>query len=434
MKESSYLASGLSLLWLLGCTTKTQAHTWVEQLSVIASNGTFSGLPGYPRGLVDRLPNVDPNAGNVYELPPDGRPTGNAILPSDLMCKSTQKIGMQTPGNPALIASAGDQIALRYQENGHVTQPQLPKGKPEGSGTVFVYGTEKSSNDDTYLGIHRVWNEDGTGGDGRGVLLATRYFDDGQCYQVNASPISSARQAQFPHTPDAQMNRDLWCQTDVQIPAAASGNYTLYWVWEWPTLDSSGKVTTNQSYTSCMDVVLTPGTNSNSKAVNFATGQNLNYAAIADQMSAQFLVNPTAAAQTFISGGPTPSFTGSITSATGASLAQAISTISQPSSAISNSGAAVMGFVTVTVTTGAGATTETVTVTQTINGGTSSPTPIPTPISTVTLVLGAPFQASNFEPAPTQAMEVKPFYTDHAFHRTGRHARGLKVRNCNLRT
>ena len=376
MKYRFSLSSGLSVLSLLACTSTIQAHTWVEQLSVIASNGTFVGTPGYPRGLVDRLPNVDPNAGNVYELPPDGRPTGNAILATDLMCKSTQMIGMQTPGNPALVASPGDQIAMRYQENGHVTQPQLPPGKPEGSGTVFVYGTEKASNSDTYLGIHRVWNEAGTGGDGRGVLLATRYFDDGQCYQVNTSPISIARQAKFSHTADAQMNKDLWCQTDVQVPTGATGNYTIYWVWEWPTLDSTGNVTTNQSYTSCMDIVLTPGSNSKAEAVNFATGQSLNYAAVPDQISAQFLVNPTASVQTFISGGPTPTFAGSAAPATAASSTPKTSAVSQSSSVAG-------GFVTVTVT-------------ETVYGGASSPPPTtPSPSTFASAATNSPISVTQ---------------------------------------
>ncbi|KAG0651708.1 hypothetical protein D0Z07_2087 [Hyphodiscus hymeniophilus] len=398
MKYRYTLSSGLSVFSLLACTTTIQAHTWLEQLSVIAPNGTFVGAPGYPRGLVDRTAGVDPDAGNVYLLPPDGRATGNAILATDLMCKSTQMIGVQTPGNPSLVASPGNRVAMRYGENGHVTQPQIPVGKPEGSGTVFVYGTEKASNSDTYLGIHRVWNEAGTGGDARGALLATRYFDDGQCYQINNSPISIARQAKFPHTPDTLGGKDLYCQTDVQIPTTATGNYTLYWVWEWPTLDNTGKVATNQSYTSCMDIVLTPSSNSKAESVNFFFGQDLNHAAVADQVSNQFLVNPTASPQSFASGSPTPTFVGSVASSRATSPASPSDSASSRSmSTVSQSSSVAGGFVTVTVTATVGAETETITITETANGGASSSalnrgspsTPAPT---------------ATYSPAPTQSL------------------------------
>jgi hypothetical protein len=395
MKSPFSLPVGLSAFWLLAWSSTSHAHTWIEQLTVIASNGTFIGTPGYPRGLVDRLPNVNPNAGNVYELPPDGRPTGNEILPTDPMCKSTQPIGNQTAGNPALIASPGDMIALRYQENGHVTQPQLPAGKPEGSGTVFVYGTEKPSNSDTYLGIHRVWNAAGTGGDGRGVLLATRYFDDGQCYQNNTSAISQARQKEFTHTPDALMNTDIWCQTDVQIPTDASGNYTLYWVWEWPTLDSAGNVETNESYTSCMDIVLNPSSGSvSAESVNFISPQNLNYAAIAKQMSTQFLVNPEIAEQTYISAGPTSYFTGNALTATATSAApvQITIAVSQSASAQSSAGGEV---VTVTVTAAQGAPTTTITETITVTGGSPTPVGASTIISQAQTATVSPLALSN---------------------------------------
>ncbi|PSS08745.1 hypothetical protein M430DRAFT_109847, partial [Amorphotheca resinae ATCC 22711] len=284
------LSQPVWLAIIFTCAATIEAHTWLEQLTVVAPNGTFIGNPGYPRGFVARLPGVDPDEGMTYLLPPNGRSTGNEILQTDLMCKSTQTIGSQTAGSPALIASPGDFIALRYQENGHVTQPQIPPGKPEGSGIVYVYGTASPSNDDTYLGIHHVWNADGTGGDGRGVLLATRHFDDGQCYQINNGTISKNRQEEFPHNANPLMGEDLWCQTDVQLPADATGNYTLYWVWDWPTLDSNGAVIKNESYTTCSDISLTPAEGKSSKAevINFAKGQSLDSAAISVQLETPF--------------------------------------------------------------------------------------------------------------------------------------------------
>ena len=296
MRNQSLRSAGLTVLWLLTLTPLTRAHTWVEQLTVIAPNGTFTGAPGYARGNVLRTsPGFsDPLMTNL--IPPDGRPTGTEILPTDLMCKSSQTIGNQTAGSPALIANAGDMVALRYQENGHVTLPQNQPGKPANRGTVFIYGTTQPSNSDTLLGIHGVWTTDGKGGDGRGVLLATRNFDDGQCYQINSGSISKARQKEFPHQANQLMGANLWCQSDVTLPTSISGSsYTLYWVWDWPTAPGTagfpnGK---NETYTTCMDISISSGSGS-SQSIDFIQNQDLNSAAIQSELSTAILV-PTSA-------------------------------------------------------------------------------------------------------------------------------------------
>ncbi|KAI9680991.1 MAG: hypothetical protein M1829_001071 [Trizodia sp. TS-e1964] len=236
------------------------SHSWVEQLTVIAPNGSYVGAPGFPRGNVLR---TDPGFGDpsmVNLIPPNGR--ANKILPTDLMCKSTQQIGTQTKASPRLQAAPGDFVALRYQENGHVTLPQNQPGKPSNRGTVYIYGTTNPSNSDTLLGIHQVWNAAGTGGDKRGVLLATQNYDDGQCYQVNGATISATRQKDFPHPFDPLMGANLWCQNNIILPQdAPSGKpYTLYWVWDWPTAPGADPGLPNgktEVYTTCMDVDIT---------------------------------------------------------------------------------------------------------------------------------------------------------------------------------
>jgi hypothetical protein len=310
MKNSISRSAGLVSWWLLAMTSPSQAHTWVEMLNIIAPNGTFIGAPGYIRGNVLRGPAFfgDPN---THLLPPNGRVTGNAILPTDLMCSSAQTIGNQTTGSPALIASPGDMVALRYLENGHVTLPETQAGKPANRGTVFVYGTTKPSNSDTFLSIHKVWTADGQGGDGRGVLLATRNFDDGQCYQVNDGKISKQRQKQFPHSAKSIMGTDLWCQADITLPSSIDAStYTLYWVWDWPTLPGTKGFPNglNETYTSCMDITIKPGSGT-SKAVNgvqFAQGQDLNSAAIESELSNPFIVSATAAAGSSAAKTPSP--------------------------------------------------------------------------------------------------------------------------------
>ena len=244
--------------------TLSSAHSWVEQLTVIDPNGTFTGAPGFARGNVPRGPGFsDPLMVNL--LPPDGRPINEGsggILKTDLMCKDSQKQQVQTDGSPRLQAAPGSLVALRYQENGHVTLPNTQKGKPANRGTVYIYGTTQPSPTDTFLGIYKQWNTKGTGGDKRGKLIATQDFDDGQCYQINGGDISVARQAQFPHLAAQPMGADIWCQNNIKIPSDAPSNkpYTIYWVWSWPTaagVDPGLPKGKEEIYTTCMDVDIT---------------------------------------------------------------------------------------------------------------------------------------------------------------------------------
>lgn len=275
----------------LGLSSLTSAHTWIEQMMVIAPNGSMVGSPGYARGNVLRSDPGFSDPTMVNLIPPNGR-TINTILDSDLMCKSTQTTESQTNNSPRLQAAPGSSIALRYQENGHVTLPENQPGKPDNRGTVYVYGTTSPSPTDSLLGIHRVWTADGSGGDKRGVLLSTQNFDDGQCYQVNGGPISAQRQAQFAHVATPLMGGDLWCQQDIALPTEASGTYTLYWVWDWPTLPGTAGFPDGKQeiYTTCMDVDVSGS--ADSQSASFAAGQSLDTAAISSELAD--ITNPTA--------------------------------------------------------------------------------------------------------------------------------------------
>lgn len=247
-------------------------HSWVEQLMVIGPDGTFVGEPGYPRGNVRRGTPGFGDPAMVHLLPPNGRPSGNEILPTDPMCKESQAKPNQSADSPALKADPGSMIALRFQENGHVTLPENQAGKPKNRGNVYIYGTTDPRPDDTLLGIHNVWNADGTGGDKRGKLLATQAFDDGQCYQINGGGVSKQRQGEFPHAPSELMGADLWCQNDIRLPAEATAGkpYTLYWVWDWPTapnVDPGLPKGKQEIYTTCMDIEVTNEVPSVKKAI-----------------------------------------------------------------------------------------------------------------------------------------------------------------------
>jgi hypothetical protein len=382
MRNKTLRSAGQTVLWLLALTPLSRAHTWVEQLTVIASNGTFTGAPGYARGNVLRTsPEFgDPQMTNL--IPPDGRSTGTEILPTDLMCKSSQTIGNQTSGSPALIANAGDMVALRYQENGHVTLPQNQPGKPANRGTVFIYGTTQPSNSDTLLAIHNVWTTDGKGGDGRGVLLATRNFDDGQCYQINSGTISETRQKEFPHQADSLMGANLWCQSDVALPTSiSSSTYTLYWVWDWPTAPGTvgfpnGK---NETYTTCMDISISSGSGS-SQAISFAKNQDINSAAIESELSTAIIVPVTSTAAD-----AQPTVAQSTTPHAAASTA--------PTSAAATGGGNHVGIVTVTELIH-----DTVTIYQTISSipaSTAAATEAPASEASNGAIIVTPFQTGS---------------------------------------
>ncbi|TVY53163.1 hypothetical protein LCER1_G005577 [Lachnellula cervina] len=291
MWPSTSPKTSLAALVLLACANTIEAHSWVKILQLIDSSGAFVGAIGYPRGFVPQTLKGWTDFMAENKVPPDGRPTGSQILPTDLMCAPYQQIGNQTAGFPTLTAAPGDFIALSYQENGHVTKNTTapPNTRPAGNGTIFIYGTKTPANSDTYLGIHRVWNTEGTGGDKRGKLLATRYFDDGQCYQISAEPMSVARQTQFNN------KTEIPCQNDLQLPtdAGTSGKYSLYWVWEYPTMHADvGGLVTNESYTTCMDISMT--STPVAKNGDFKANQQIGSAAIKAQLDQAIMVNPTA--------------------------------------------------------------------------------------------------------------------------------------------
>ena len=262
--------SVLSILARLAIAGLSHAHTWVEQMQEINSNGSFTGAMGYPRGYVSRTEAGFNGNSMDYLLPPltSGRTRINA---SDLLCHPAQRTANQTDGFPMLTTSAGNFIALKYLENGHVTLPQNQPGKPPGSGTVFIFATTDPKEDETLEGVLQ-WTSNGSGGDGRGRLITAQNFDDGRCHQIDNGAISILRQKEFPdRVPDQPTsNVEQWCETDVPVPTdMVSGTLTLYFVWDWPTRPGvpglpDGK---DEYYTTCMDIKITPNNVSSNTTV-----------------------------------------------------------------------------------------------------------------------------------------------------------------------
>lgn len=251
---------------------------------VIAPNGTFVGEPGYPRGNVKRSEPAFGDPAMVYLVGDN---------PNAPLCKDSQKSpSSQSASSPPLNAAPGAAVALRFQENGHVTLPAGQAGKAANRGDIFVYGTTQPRDNELFNGVHGVWTADGKGGDGRGVLLAKTAYDDGQCYQINGGAISTTRQKDFAHDPTPLMGADLWCQTDIRLPTTASDGqlYTLYWVWEWPTqagIDPGLPKGKNETYTTCMDVQISAGVTFAQKNAGegFVEGQPIENAAVPAQFT-----------------------------------------------------------------------------------------------------------------------------------------------------
>lgn len=321
MKGDVILKRTLAVLSVLSGLPTAMSHSWVEQLQRIAANGTMINPIGYQRAYVGR---DDPGfkgdiTDDLWQIPPNGRAAGAVIYSSDSLCSPQQSVGAYTNSKyPQLVTAPGDYIALRHQENGHVSLPTTQANKPRNRGTIYIYGTEKARTNDTLLSIHNVWNVNGTGGDGRGRLLATRNYDDGQCYQVNNGAISESRQKQFSKVAANPQGADLWCQSDLQLPTdiTVGANYTLYWVWDWPTLSKANamigeegvNVTKPEIYTSCMDLQIVDAcsddlgdtkspacetsTTTKSKIGNtFAKGQSYNAAAVPQELTGNFAVS-----------------------------------------------------------------------------------------------------------------------------------------------
>ena len=239
------------LLSLLALCSAVSAHSWVEQLRVIGPNGTFTDAPGYIRGFVPRNQSGFTDADDMNKIldPIQGAPLCN---------QTSQQPGPANPAYPRLVASPGSSVALLYLENGHITKPNTPPGKPKNSGTVWIYGTSDPQANQLLSSVHKVWNTAGTGGDKRGKLLSTQNFDDGQCYENNQQPTSLQRQQKTPvGTGDSTEGNNLWCQNNIILPAEAQAGkpYTVYWVWDWPTdAQAAPPKGLNELYTSCIDI------------------------------------------------------------------------------------------------------------------------------------------------------------------------------------
>lgn len=304
---------------LLAFACSTSAHSWIEYASRIASNGTMVGALGYPRGYMPRSQAGFKDTIPQLLLPVVGTPayTGKEVLNK---FPFTDK-----PEHPMLEAFPGDHVAIIHLENGHVSLPQNQPNKPLNRGTIYFYGTSKPKDQEQLFDVHLAWNKDGSGGDKRGILLATRNYDDGQCFQPNTAAITNERVSKY-SADGAKNTQELPCQSDIQLPADLKPGsvYTIYWYWDWPSLNpdkidmaktaqgnypwagsfmrgdkvpngwTMGAIAHNESYSSVIDIKIgeaPKGFSAKDAEQSFVAKQNIYSVAIKDQMSNNFQVN-----------------------------------------------------------------------------------------------------------------------------------------------
>ncbi|PNY24544.1 Uncharacterized protein TCAP_05509 [Tolypocladium capitatum] len=213
----------------LALVTAVSAHSWIESAFRIAPNGTFIGASGFPRGYVPRSAPGWSDKQAQHLIPDAGVYKGTEVL---------NKYAFDAnPKFPMLEAAPGDKVAILHLENGHVTLPQNQPNKPLNRGTVYLYGTTQPKDQEKLFDVHLLWNQDASGGDKRGSLLATRNYDDGQCFQDNKQPIAQER-VKMLAADGASLDKELKCQSVITVPKDLKPGtvYTVYWYWDWPTL------------------------------------------------------------------------------------------------------------------------------------------------------------------------------------------------------
>jgi hypothetical protein len=386
MAISQKIVKGLTVL---ATAQSVNAHTWVEAIRRISSTGTYVGEPGYPMGHMNRTDsgfsdtNVQIKIDDVTDNPP--------------VCGTIGTKGYTNSAYPPLTASPGEFLALQYAENGHVSFPDLtPRGFR--GGNVMIYAT---SEDVTDIGINDVlyqWNAEGTGGNQKGKLLASHFFDDGQCYEnPDASPIRAERATKYGFT-------SLLCQGTAQLPSdlATSGTTNLLWVWDWPQNPNIAGKNTTEIYTSCMTINLqasSDGGATSVKAFSFAKNVDVSNAAIESQVQTLIEVEQRG------TGTASPAAVTDVPGATSVADTPATTSAAVSSSSKNHKG----GVKTVTVTEAAETVTQYQTVTVEAGAGhaTSSRKTSPAASATATsLKTSVRASRSSSQPAVTGAVSV----------------------------
>ncbi|KAK4042594.1 hypothetical protein C8A01DRAFT_33398 [Parachaetomium inaequale] len=225
-------------VWLMAALSGTaMAHSWPEQTIRLSPDGKEIGKPGTDRNHI---------TARDYLIPPNVPGGAKVVDPSHKLVRDEQAAltdASYTDAAPMLSVAPSDFVAIKYKENGHVSRADKTNpNKAVNRGTVYLYGT--TENDLTNVKLMDVlhkWTADGKGGNGKGKLIATRNYDDGQCHEPKPADgdlegIVGYRSQFISKAPE------LLCQNDIQIPADAPVGkvYTVIWVWDWSDMKEQG--------------------------------------------------------------------------------------------------------------------------------------------------------------------------------------------------
>lgn len=393
------IVTGLAVL--AGAQT-VNAHTWVEMIRRISSTGAYVGDIGYPMGHANRTDSGFSDSAVQIKI--------DDVTSNPPACGTIGVKGYTNSEYPPLTASPGEFLALQYAENGHVSFPdQTPRGYL--GGNVMIYGTDEDISD---IGINDVlyqWNAEGTGGNQKGKLLASHFFDDGQCFEnPNASPIRAQRAAKYPGV------TNLLCQGTVQLPSnlSTSGSTNLMWIWDWGQNPNIAGKNTTEIYTSCMTINLQANTDDAATSVKaFAFNKNVDVSDGAIQSQIQTLIEVEQRG----TGTASPAAPTDVATATTNGTARVTTAPVTTSAAASSSKTKGhnSGVKTVTVTAEADTVTEYKTVTVEAGAGKSSSSRTSTAAASATatsLKTSARASKSSSQPAATGVVsvtKVEPF-------------------------
>ncbi|EGO53046.1 hypothetical protein NEUTE1DRAFT_150451 [Neurospora tetrasperma FGSC 2508] len=213
---------GLLVAALFAMAQLSAGHSWPEQVRRIAPNGTLVGPLGYSRAYKP--------GDNQYMLL-DKLDSALLYFPDRaVLTDQSYNVDYAMPK-----AAPGDWVAVQYNENGHVSlaeAPNIGRNSPVNRGTIYLYGTTNNDLADVrFADVHLKWTADGTGGDKKGRLLATRHFDDGQCRE----PVDK--------TSGDPTGIKAFRRANYKIPPTMGDRlmlYTIIWVWDWPQTHKRG--------------------------------------------------------------------------------------------------------------------------------------------------------------------------------------------------
>lgn len=243
-------------LLTVALTGFASAHTWVESVTITGGKNPQPGQVGERRGasMSHFLRVFLRKTNNTLDLMKervDVDIQGKAESLALPVCRSSQQNPIST--DKRLKAYAGNIVQGTYTENGHVTKIGPPHDDRITAGQIYWFGTTNPETSKMPIAEIIKWNEEGTGGNGKGRLITVTAYDDGLCAEPNETALSAERH-KAANVPQSEM---IPCRSQFGVPKDVKpGLYHIYWVWDFSKPNKPGHV---EWYTSCLDLEIVEG-------------------------------------------------------------------------------------------------------------------------------------------------------------------------------